>query len=266
MFLGTFGLQAKLVQTTRRPKRNVFGHLRAFSPIWSKAGATHPPTHPGATHRPRRHPPTHQPGRHPSTHPPGRHPPTHPPTHPPGRHPSTRVPPIQPGASRPPTHPGATHQTAKMPKTNVFGHILAATQFGVNSRNANTNVFGHIRASGQCGPDREPPTHPPPGRHPSTRAPPNHPPTHPPAQKYISCKKNFAANASAQVCSTRQYDFFVFVFVLFAAKKNHTTYNTHTSMSSPNAHRLTANPLVLNSTTQKRNKKRNRLLQTHPDC
>ena len=85
IFLGTFGLQPNLVRTAVTPKTNLFWHIRAsaqfgpnsrnaekegfwapsgFWPIWSKRGATHPPTHP--------------PGRHP----PGRHPPTLPPTHP----------------------------------------------------------------------------------------------------------------------------------------------------------------------------------------
>ena len=73
MFLGTFRLQPSLVRTAGMPKTNLFGHIRAsaqfgpnswnakkesfwahsgFSPIWSKPGATHPPTHPptpGAT-------------------------------------------------------------------------------------------------------------------------------------------------------------------------------------------------------------------------
>ena len=42
MFLGTFGLQANLVQTGRHPPN-------------------HPPTHPGATHPGATHPPTHPP-------------------------------------------------------------------------------------------------------------------------------------------------------------------------------------------------------------
>ena len=194
MFLGTFGLQANLVQTRSNPP-------------------THPPTHPGATYPGATHPPTHPPRRHecfwahsrfrPIWSKPGA---THPPNHPPGRHPPGRHPP-----THPPTHPGAT---------NVFGHIPASAQFGPNSRNAKNesflahsgfspiwseqpecqkrifrgtfglqpnlvrtarmpkrNVFGHIRASGQFGPNRAPPTHP--TTHPRA----THPPTRPPGRQ-----------------------------------------------------------------------------------
>ena len=240
MFLGN------LVRTAGMPKTNLFGHIRAsaqfapnsrnaenecfwahsgFRPIWSKPGATHPPTHP-----PTRAPPTRAPPTHPPTHlgatnvfehippsgqfGPNRAPRTHPPTHPPGRHPPGRHPP-----THPPTHPGAT---------DVFVHLPASAQFGPNSRNAKTesfwahsgfspiwseqpecqkrifwgtfglqpnlvrtagmpkrNVFGHIRASGQFGPNRAPPTHPPthPGAtHPPTHPPGRHPPTHQPTR------------------------------------------------------------------------------------
>ena len=139
MFLGAFWLQPNLVRIARMPNTNVFGHIRVsgqfgpnsqnaekecfwahsgFRPIWSKPGATHPPTHP--------------PGRHPSTralatYPPTRAPPTHPPTWAPPTH--------------PPTHPGSTHRRARLPKTNVFGHIQASAQFGPNTRNAEKECF-----------------------------------------------------------------------------------------------------------------------------
>ena len=201
IFLGTFGLQPNLVRTAGMPKTNLFGHIWAsaqlgpnsrnaenecfwahsgFRPIWSKPGATHPPTHP-----PTRAPPTRAPPNHPPTHPPtraprmflgtfglqaslvrtagmpktnvfghipasgqfgpNRAPPTHPPTHPP-----TRAPPTQP-----PTHPPGRHEcywalsrlqpnlvrTAGKPKPNLFGHIRASAQFGPNSCNAKNESF-----------------------------------------------------------------------------------------------------------------------------
>ena len=91
MFLGTFGLQANLVQTgpTHPPTHPTGRQPPTHLP--SRAPPSYPPTHPGATQ-----PPTH-PG---ATHPPGRHPTTHPPTHPP-----TRAPPTQPPTRAPPTHP-----------------------------------------------------------------------------------------------------------------------------------------------------------------
>ena len=105
MFLGTFHLQANLVQTGRH-------------------APTHPPTHPGATNVFGHIPASAQFG-------PNREQPTHPATHPPGRHPPGRHPP-----THPPTHPGAT---------NVFGHIPASAQFGPNSRNAkNESFWAHL--------------------------------------------------------------------------------------------------------------------------
>ena len=175
IFLGTFGLQPNLVRTAGMPKTNLFWHIRAsaqfgpnsrnaekecfwapsgFWPSWSKRGATHPPTHP--------------PGRHP----PGRYPPTHPPTRAPRMFLGTFR--LQPNLVR----------TAGMPKTNLFGHIRASAQFGVNSRNAENECFwAHSGFSPiWCKPGAtHPPGHPP-TRAPPTRAPPTHPPTHPPGR------------------------------------------------------------------------------------
>ena len=199
MFLGRFRLQPNLVRRAGMPKTNLFGHLWAsaqfgpnsrnaenecfwahsgVSPIWSKPGATHPPT---------RAPPTRAP-----------------PTHPPGRHEcfwaDSGFSPIwseQPECQKRiflgtfGLRPNLV-RTAGMPKTNVFGHIRASGQFGPNrappthppgrhlpgrhppTHPGATNDFGHIRASAQFGPNRAPPTHPP-GRH----LPGRHPPTHP---------------------------------------------------------------------------------------
>ena len=175
MFLGTFGLQANLVRTAGMPKRNVFGHLRAsgqFGP--NGAPPTHPPTHPGATH----------PGA------------THPPTHPP-----TRAPQIFLGTFR--LQPNLI-RTARMPKTNLFGHIRASAQFGPNSRNAEKESFwahsGFRPIWSEPG-TTHPPTQPPgrhPPTHPPTRAPPTHPPTHPGATNvfvHIPASAQFGPNS-----------------------------------------------------------------------
>ena len=178
MFLGAFWLQPNLVRIARMPNTNVFGHIRVsgqfgpnsqnaekecfwahsgFRPIWSKPGATHPPTHPPGRHpstrapatypptrAPPTHPPTWAPPTHPPTHPGATHPPgLHPPTHPPGRHPSTRAPPTNQPTRAPPTHPGATHPPTHPGATHPPTHPGATHP-----------------------PGRHPPTHPP-GRHPS---------------------------------------------------------------------------------------------------
>ena len=199
IFLGTFGLQPNLVRTAGMPKTNLFGHIRAsaqfgpnsrnaenecfwahsgFRPIWSKPGATHPPTHPGATH----------PG--------ATHPPTHPPTHPGATNVFGHIPasaqfgPNSRNAKNESfwAHSGCSPIWSEQPECQK--RIFLGT-FGLQPnlvRTAGmpkTNVFGHIRASGQVGPNRAPPTHPPthpPGRHPPGRHPPTHPPTHPPGR------------------------------------------------------------------------------------
>ena len=238
-------IQPNLVRIARMPNTNVSGHIlvsgqfgpnsqnaekecfwahSGFRPIWSKPGATHPPTHPGATH-----PPTHPGATHPPTHPPGRHtssraPPTHPPT---------RAPPIEQPECRKRMFLGTFGlqpnlvRTAGMPKTNVFGHLRASAQVGPNSQNAKyecfwaqecrmrmffgtfglqpnlvriarmpyTNVFGHIRVSDQFGPNNQnaekecfwapsgfrPIWSKPGATHPPTHPGATHPPTHPSA-------------------------------------------------------------------------------------
>ena len=178
MFLGTFGLQPKLVRTPRMPKPT------------QHPGASHPPTHPGATHPPGRHPPTHSPGRHPSTHPPGRHPWNsqnaenecfwaH----------SGFSPICEQAKCRKRMLLGTLGlwpnlvQTAGMPKTKIFGHIRASGQFGPNNQNAQNECFWPYLGFRPLWskppthpPGRHPPTHPP-GRHASARAPPTHPAT-----------------------------------------------------------------------------------------
>ena len=177
MFLGTFGLQANLVQTGRHP------------PV--RAPPTRaPPTHPAT------HPPTRAPGMFlgtfrlqpnlvrkagmPKTNlfghirasaqfgpnsrnaekecfwahsgfrpiwsePGATHPPTHPPTHPGATHPTTNPPTRAPrtflGTFR--LQPNLV-RTAGKPKPNLFGHIRASAQIGPNSRNAkNESVLAH---------------------------------------------------------------------------------------------------------------------------
>ena len=66
-------------------------------------------------------------------------------------------------------------RTARTPKRNVFGHIRASGQFGLN-RAPPTHPPTHPGATHPPGP--QPPTHPP-GRHPPTHPPGRHPPTHP---------------------------------------------------------------------------------------
>ena len=152
MFLGTFGLQANLVQTGR-----------------------HPPTDPPTRAPPTRAPPTHPSGRHEGfwAHS--------------GFSPIWCEQPecqkriilgtfgLQPSLVR----------TAGMPKTNLFGHTRASAQFGPNSRNADNECFwahSGFRPIWSKPGATHPPTHPP-TRAPPTRAPPTHPPTHPPGRR-----------------------------------------------------------------------------------
>ena len=145
MFLGTFWLQPNLVRTTRMPKTNGCGHIWAsgqFGPNRAptiQPGATHPPTS--------RAPPTHPPTRAPPIHPGATHPPTHPgATHPPGRHPST-----QPPGRHPPTHPPTRAPAIQQPecqKPRFLGTFEPRPNLVRTARMPNTNVFGHIRASG----------------------------------------------------------------------------------------------------------------------
>ena len=159
MFLGTFGFRVNLVRTARTPKRNVFGHIRASGQFGlNRAPPTHPPTrappiHPGPSHLP-----TH-PG---ATHPPTHLGATHPPTHAPGLNPSksqiaenecfwahSGFSPIW--SEHPECRKGMFLGTfglqpnlvriAKMPNTNIFGHVRASAQFGRNSRNAEYECF-----------------------------------------------------------------------------------------------------------------------------
>ena len=213
IFLGTCGLQPNLVRTAGMPKNESFWAHSGFRPIWSKPGATHPPTHPPSRAPPTRAPPTHQPthlgatnvfGHIPTSGQfgPNRAPRTHPPSHPPGRHPPGRHPPTHPATRAPRMFLGTFRlqpnlvRTAGMPKTNLFGHIRASAQFGPNSRNAkNESFWAHSGFSPRWSEQpecrkgmflgtfglqanlvrtgRHPPTHPP------TRAPATHPPTHP---------------------------------------------------------------------------------------
>ena len=204
IFLGTFGLQPNLVRTARMQKTKVFGHIPAagqFGP--NRAPPTHRPSHPGATH-PTTNPPTRAPRRFLGTFRlqpnlvrtagkpkpnvfghirasaqfgPNRAPPTHPPTQPgatqPGAtHPPTRAPRMFLGTFR--LQPNLV-RTARMPKTNLFGHIRASAQFGLNSRNAEKECFwahsGFRPIWSEVG-----------ATHPATHPPGRHPPTHPPTR------------------------------------------------------------------------------------
>ena len=175
MFLGTFQLQANLVQTGRH-------------------APTHPATHPGATHPGATHPRTQPPGRHECfwAHS--------------GFSPIWSEQPecqkriflgtfgLQPNLVR----------TAGMPKTNLFGHIRASAQGGPNSRNAEKECFwahsGFRPIWSEPG-ATHPPTHPPgrhPPTHPPTRAPPTHPPTHPGATNvfgHVPASAQFGPNS-----------------------------------------------------------------------
>ena len=161
---GQIPASAQFGPNSRNAKNESFWAHSGFGPIWSEQPecrkrmflgtfglqanlvptGRHPPTHPGATY----------PGA------------TQPPTHPP-----TRAPRMFLGRFR--LQPNLV-RTAGMPKTNLFGHIRAAAQFGPNSRNAENECFwapsGFRPIWSQPGA-----THPP-TRAPPTRAPPTHPP------------------------------------------------------------------------------------------
>ena len=197
MFLGTFRLQPNLVRIAGMPKTNLFGHIRAsaqfgpnsrnaknesflansgFGPIWSEQPECRKGMFSGtfgllaSLVQTGRHPPTHPPTRAPPT----RAPTTHQPTHPPGRHECFWA------------HSGFSPIWSEQPecqKRIFLGTIGLRPDLVRTAGMPKTNVFGHIPASSQFGPNRAPPTHPPthpPGRHPPGRHPPGrHPPTQP---------------------------------------------------------------------------------------